>query len=69
MDDADANDPDLSDLIVQLCTRIGMMMEDTSPLALNASRDGLEARVAEIVDAIRIMTPLADAAHMLLSQI
>lgn len=44
MDDADAIDPNLIDLVAQLCTRIGMIMEDASPQAINASRVGLEAR-------------------------
>lgn len=39
--DADAPDPDRIDLMVQLCTRIGMIMEDMSPLAIDTSSDGL----------------------------
>jgi hypothetical protein len=61
IDNAGATDPDRIDLVVQLCTRIGMIMEDVNPLAIDASRDGLEGRVAEILAAIRKMTPLADA--------
>ncbi|HJP67696.1 MAG TPA: hypothetical protein VJ846_02250 [Sphingomicrobium sp.] len=68
MDDADAIHPDLIDLVVQLCTRIGMIMEDVSPLALHASRDDLKARVAEVVRAIRTLTPLADAVEVLLQR-
>jgi hypothetical protein len=41
MDDPDATDRDLVHLVVQLCTRIGMIMEDVSPLAIDASRNGL----------------------------
>ena len=66
MDHAEPIDPDLIDLVVQLCTRIGMMMEDVSPLALKASRDGLEVRITHLVGAIRTMTPLADAIEALL---
>lgn len=66
MDDADAIDPELIELVVQLCTRVGMMMEDVSTLAINASRDGLEGRVAEVVRAIRTMATLADAVEALL---
>jgi hypothetical protein len=68
MDEVDAIDPELVDLIVQLCTRIGMIMEDVSPLVLDTSRDGLETRVVEVAGAIRIMTQLADAAEVLLQQ-
>jgi hypothetical protein len=66
MDDPDAIDPDLIDLVVQLCTRIGMIMEDVSPFAINASRDNLEGRVTEVVRAVRTMMPLAGAAEALL---
>ena len=68
MDDADAIDPELVDLVVQLCTRIGMIMEDVAPLAIDASRDGLEGRVAEVVRTIRPMTKLADVVEGLLQQ-
>ena len=68
MDETDAIDPDLIELIVQLCTRIGMIMEDVSPLAIDASRDGLEARVTEVVGAIRGMAKLADAVEVLLAR-
>lgn len=61
-------DPDRIDLVVQLCTRIGMIMEDVSPLAIDASRDGLESRVAEVVRAIRTIGPLADAVEVLLQR-
>ena len=61
MDDADAIDSDLIELVVQLCTRIGMIMEAASPPAINASRDGLEGRVAEILAAIHKTRPLANA--------
>ena len=62
----DTIDPELIDLIGQLCTRIGMMMEDVSPLALDTSRDGFEARLAEVVDAIETMATLASAVEVLL---
>ena len=68
MDDAYAIDPDRIDWVVQLCTRIGMIMEDVCPLAIDASRTGLEARVAEVVRAIRTIAPLADAVEMLLQR-
>jgi hypothetical protein len=68
MDDADAPDPDRMDLVVRLCTRIGMIMEDTSPLAIDASREGLKGRVAEVVRATRTMAVLVDAVEALLEQ-
>lgn len=66
MDDADCHDSDVIELAVQLCTRIGMMMEDLSPRALDASREGLEQRVVEIVAATQTMVTVADAAQALL---
>lgn len=67
VDDTDAIDPELTELIVQLCTRIGMIMEDVTPLATNASRDGLEVRVAEIARAIRTMSAISTGAEALLA--
>lgn len=66
MDKADAIDPDVTGLVVQLCTRIGMMMEDVSPLALDTSHEGLEDRVAELVNATGAMATVAHAAAALL---
>jgi hypothetical protein len=68
MNDADAIDPDLIELVVQLCTRIGMMMEDVSPLAIDASSDGLKRRIAEVVRATRTIAVLVDAVDALLKQ-
>ena len=68
MDDEAATDPDVIDLVVQLCTRIGMIMEDVSPLALDASREGLERRVVEIANAARAMATIADAAQELIGR-
>jgi hypothetical protein len=66
MDDADLIDPDVIDLVVQPCTRVGMMMEDISPVALDPSREGLEERVAVIVVATRNVATIAAAAEDLL---
>lgn len=60
-----AMDDDTSDLIVQLCTRIGMIMEDVSPVALmiagmNAAER--EAALAELGRVIEQLGPLIDAA-------
>lgn len=68
MDDADAPDPDRMDLVVQICTRVGMIMEDVSPLAIDPSSDGLKGRVAEVVRATRAMAALVDAVEALLEQ-
>lgn len=68
MDDADATDPNRMDLVVQLWTRIGMIMEDMSPLAIDASSDGLKERVAEVARATRTMAVLVDAVEALLGQ-
>jgi len=59
-------DPARNDLVLQLCTKIGMMMEDLCPLALDASPDGLETRVEEIARCVRAMAALADAAEALI---
>ncbi len=67
-DDVAVTDPEVIDLVVQLCTRIGMIMEDVSPLALDASREGLERRVVEIANAARAMATIADAAHELIGR-
>ena len=65
MKDELADDFEHNELVVQLCTRLGMMMEDLSPLALNASPEGLRARVIEIALGIRTMAAIADAAKAL----
>ena len=66
MDDAPRPGPNLINSVVQLCTRIGMIMEDVGPLALVASSDGLEDRVDEIAGAIRTLVAIAHAAQVLL---
>ena len=68
MDDEAVTDPEVINLVVQLRTRIGMIMEDVSPLALHASREGLETRVVEIASAGRAMATIADAAHELIGR-
>ena len=66
MDETDPIDPDQIDPVVQLCTRIGKMMEDVSPLALDASREGLARRVSDVAGATRAMATIAAAAEALL---
>jgi hypothetical protein len=61
-------DEDLIALIVQLNTRIGMVMEDVSLVALDATPDRLEARVREISVASGRIAALACAAQALLAE-
>ncbi len=68
MEDANARDTNVTDLVVQLCTRIGMMMEDASPLALDALREGLEHRVTLLEYAIHDMGTVVQAAKVLLER-
>lgn len=68
MDDAEGHDSDVIDLVLQLCRRIGMMMEDANPLALDASREGLNERVADLASAARAIATVADAAEALLGR-
>ena len=65
---ADEHPPDANknELVVQLCTCIGMMMEDLSPLALDASPVGLEARLAQITQGVLAMATLAHTAQALI---
>ena len=66
MDEDDLNKTDVIDLVVQLCTRIGMMMEDVCPVALDALREGLEERASGLRRAIQVMKTIADAAEAML---
>ena len=67
LDDLEAQDTNVADLVTQLCTRIGMMMEDASPPALNASLERLEQRVADLAGAVKAIVAVADAAKALLN--
>ena len=62
-----ALDPDLIALVVQINTRIGMIMEDVSLLALDATTEGLEARIRKIADAGRRIAALVGAAQALIA--
>jgi len=66
MDEMGALDPDVIELVVQLCTRMGMIMEDASVLALDASHEGLEQRVIELATAAQTISVFAGAAQRLL---
>jgi len=62
-------DDDTRDLIAQLCTRIGMIMEDTSVVALTISGRMDDERRAEIDDiklAARQISALIEAVGALL---
>ena len=58
-------DPDLIPLILQLNTRIGMIMEDVVMVALDASPEGVAARVEAIADASERIAALVRAARVL----
>ena len=58
-------DGDRHELVVQLCTRIGMMMEDLIPIALDVSRARIAGRVSDVAKDIRAMGELANAAQPL----
>ena len=68
MDDTTQPHTDVIELVLQLCTRIGMMMEDAHPLALDASSEGLERRVSQIARSARTIAKIADAAEALMDQ-
>lgn len=56
------------DLIIRLCTVVGMIMEDTSELALTVrgvDDDNLAGRLGEIDEAVRQMQVLTTAAKSL----
>lgn len=63
-------DEDARDLMIQLCTRIGMIMEDTSVLALTVG--ALDQRsdtlvIGKLQLAAAKITALADAAEALIA--
>lgn len=64
---ADELDADTIDLINQLCTRVGMLMEDAAPLALHRSRSGpeLKSRLLKLDTSVTSMTSLIAAASAL----
>ncbi len=61
-------DADLITLVVQLNTRIGMILEDVSMAALDATPEGLEARVQEIAVASGRIAALVGAAQALMTE-
>ena len=57
---------DVIALVIQLNTHVGMIMEDVSPVALDVTPEGLEARVQEIGAASGRIAALVGAAQSLL---
>lgn len=67
MTEADELDEGTFDLINQLCTRAGMVMEDAAPLALHRSASALqlESRLIQLHANVTLMASLIDAARTL----
>ena len=65
MDDRTDANSDRHELVVQLSTRIGMIMEDLIPLALGVSGGGLKGRIRDLALRVETMTALANAAQAL----
>ena len=65
MAEDDPLDGDTLDLINQLCTRIGMIMEDAAPLALQLSttRQEVASRLSLLNDSVVSMAALVAAAR------
>ena len=67
MTGTDQLDADTIDLINQLCTRVGMLMEDAAPSALHRSGSGpeLESRLLQLQASVTSMTSLIAAGRAL----
>ena len=67
MTGADELDADTIDLINQLCTRVGMLMEDAAPLALHRSGSGpeLKSGLLQLQASMTSMASLIGAARAL----
>lgn len=64
-------DDEIDDLIAQLCTRIGMTMEDVSVIALTGARGSdaeVASTVARIEQASEKIAGLVQAAKVLVAQ-
>lgn len=58
-------DPDVLELIGRLCTRVGMLMEDTSVIAITAAAhqsDRIRSTLAELTTAANTIAALVGAA-------
>ena len=58
--------PELHDLVITLLTRIGMIMEDVSPVALDVTPGGIQGRVLIVADASARITALIKAVQALM---
>lgn len=67
MKGADKLDAETIDLINQLCTRVGMAMEDAAPLALHQSQSGpeLKSKLLQVQASVTSMASLTAAARAL----
>lgn len=61
-------DPELHDLVITLLTRIGMIMEDVSPVALDARSGGVHARAHIVSEACTKIGALTAAVHSLIRE-
>lgn len=61
-------DTELHDLVITLLTRIGMIMEDVSPVALDATAVGVQGRVLLVADASARITALVKAVQVLIKE-
>jgi uncharacterized protein (DUF1786 family) len=62
---------DTDDLLAQLCTRIGKLMEDASAVALAGAVMGAEDRtraILEVADTVSCLAALSEAAVSLIDQ-
>ena len=66
MDSKSEIDPDLLALITLLCTRIGIIMQDVSPVALTTTAEGMTLRVKQVAAASSAINKLASAAEVLI---
>lgn len=57
--------PELHDLVMILLTRIGMIMEDVSPVALDVTPGEIQGRVLIVADASARITALIKAVQAL----
>ena len=67
MTGADELDADSIDLINQLCTRVGMLMEDSAPLALHRLGSGpeLKSKLLQLQASVTSMALMIAAARAL----
>ena len=66
MDSKPEIDPDVLALVTLLCTRIGIIMEDVSLVALTTTAEGMPLRVKQVKAASSAINKLASAAEVLM---